>query len=62
MFVIDSRDTLIFAREHISRLRDEFAADRLRRASSRRHPLVTSLRRQVRRSRIDPAPLAHRPA
>jgi hypothetical protein len=35
MYTIDSRDALVFARERGGRLRDEAAADRLRRLARR---------------------------
>jgi hypothetical protein len=62
MFLIDSRDTLSFAREHALRLRDDAALDLTRRAAWKHGSLVPWLRRHVRRCQIDTAPLAHRPA
>ena len=61
MYLIDSRDTLSFAREHASRLRDDAA---LTRARSREAALARAqwLRRHACRCQIDTAPLAHRPA
>jgi hypothetical protein len=62
MFVIDSRDTLSFAREHAGRLKDDAASDRTRRASWKRHSLVAWLRRHACRCNIEAAPLAHHSA
>jgi len=59
MFLIDARDTLAFAKEQASRLRDEAAADRSRRS---RRSLVHWLRRHACHRRIETTPLAHRPA
>jgi hypothetical protein len=59
MFLIDSRDTLSFAREHASRLRDDIALTR--RAAGERRSLVPWLGRHACRCQIDTAPLAHRP-
>jgi hypothetical protein len=61
MFFIDSREALIFAREHARRLHDEAATDHLRRAAWRRCTLVASMRRLACRCRIEAAPFAHRP-
>jgi hypothetical protein len=61
MFVLDSCVTLLFAREHADRLRDEAVADRLRCAARRHRTLVASMRRVACRCRIDAAPIAHRP-
>jgi hypothetical protein len=58
MFLIDARDTLVFAKEQASRLRDEAAADRTRHS---RRSLVHWLRRHACHCRVDAAPLAHRP-
>jgi hypothetical protein len=56
MFVIDSRDTLSFARERAARLGEDVA-----RKSRSRSP-SSWLRRHACRCRIEIAPLAHRPA
>jgi len=61
MFVIDSRDTLSFAREHAVRLKGDAAPDLSARASWKRRSLVSWLRRHACRCKIDTAPLAHRP-
>jgi hypothetical protein len=61
MFVIDSRDTLSFARDHAVRLNDDAASD-LSHAFWKRRSLVQSLRRHARRCNIDTAPLAHHSA
>ena len=47
MFVIDSRDTLSFAREHAARLRDDAARTRSGRTTWKRHSLVQWLRRHA---------------
>lgn len=60
IFIIDSRDGLVFAHERARRLRDEAAADRLRRAPRTQRSLSASLRGLA--CHIDSAPLAHRPA
>jgi hypothetical protein len=60
MFTSDPRDALVFAHEHARRLRAETAADRLRRPSGARRVIAASLRRAA--TRLDPAPLAARPA
>jgi hypothetical protein len=60
MYVIDSRDTLSFAREHAAWLKDEVSPDR--RAPSRQRSLATWLRRHACRCKIETAPLAHRSA
>ena len=60
MYLIDSRDTLSFAREHASRLRDDNAL--IRRAAGKRRFRVQWIRRHACRCQIDTAPLAHRPA
>jgi hypothetical protein len=62
MFVIDSLDTLSFAREHAVRLTDDAASDRSRRTSWKRRSLVVWLRRHACRCTIDTAPLAHHSA
>ena len=62
MFVIDSRDTLSFAREHAVRLKDDAASDLNSRASWKRRSLVPWLRRHACRCNIDTAPLAHHSA
>ena len=62
MLVIDSRDTLNFAREHAVRLKDDAASDLERRASSKRSRLVLWLRRHACRCDIDTAPLVHHSA
>ena len=59
MFVIDSRDSLIFAREHAVRLRYDAASAVTRRASPKRHPVGLWLRRHACRCS---APLAHHSA
>jgi hypothetical protein len=56
MYVIDSRDTINFAREHAKRLREDAAPDRKRRSP------VAWLRRHTCRCKVEAAPLAHRPA
>jgi len=56
MFIIDSRDTLSFARERAERLRTDAAL-----RGKKRSP-VAWLRSRVCRCRIETAPLAHRPA
>jgi hypothetical protein len=61
MIIINSRDTLVFARERARRLLDEAAADHLRRAASRRRTFGASIRHTVRRWRLDAASIAHRP-
>jgi hypothetical protein len=58
MFVIDSRDTLSFAREHVARLKGDAAPDFRPRASWKRHSLVSWLRRHACRYN-NTAPLAH---
>ena len=58
MFVIDSRDTLSFAREHARRLGDDAAGAQTR----KRRSLVTWLRRHACRCRVDRTPLVQRPA
>jgi hypothetical protein len=60
MFLIDSRDTLSFAREHAARLKDDVAS--ARRMSWRRRSLAPWLRRHACRCKIETAPLAHRSA
>ncbi len=62
MFVIDSRDTLSFAREHAARLKDDAASDRSGRTTWKRHSLVAWLRRHACRCTIDTAPLAQHSA
>jgi hypothetical protein len=60
MFTSDPRDALFLAHERGRHLREETAADHLRRASGIRRAIAKSLRRAA--SRLDPSPLAHRPA
>ena len=60
MYVIDSLDTLSFAREHAARLEDEVSPHRS--TLWRRPSLATWLRRHVCRCNIETAPLAHRSA
>ena len=60
MFTSDPRDALMVAHEHARHLREERAAERLRRASGTRRALAASLRRAA--NRLDPAALAARPA
>jgi hypothetical protein len=62
MFVIDSRDTLMFARERAVRLRADAGPDRVRRVSWKRRTLGPWLRRHGCCSHIDAAPLAHHSA
>ena len=62
MLVIDSRDTLSFAREHAVRLKDDAGSDLERRAPWQRRSLVPWLRRHACRGNIDTAPLAHHSA
>jgi hypothetical protein len=59
MFVIDSRDTLSFAREHAVRLRNDATSDLTRRASWKRRSVGPRLRGHACRCNIDTAPLAH---
>jgi hypothetical protein len=56
MFVIDSRDTLSFARERAVRLRADAAPRRTRRSP------IAWLRSHACRCHVETAPLAHRPA
>jgi hypothetical protein len=60
MYVIDSRDTLSFAREHAARLKDDAPWDQG--ISARRRTLATWLRRHGCRCKIETAPLAHHSA
>lgn len=60
MLPYDPRDALVLAHERARHLREETAAERLRRASGTRRALAASLRRAA--NRLDPAPLAPRPA
>ena len=60
MFNSDPHDALAVAHRHAGHLRAERAAERLRRASVTRRALAASLRRAA--NRLDPAPLAPRPA
>jgi hypothetical protein len=53
-------DVLILAHDHARHLREEQAAELLRPAHRRGRPLAALLRRLA--DRLDPAPLAHRPA
>ena len=62
MYVIDSRDTLSFARERAVRLQRGAASTLARRASWKRRSLGPWLRRHACRCTVDPAPLAHRSA
>jgi len=60
MFTSDPRDALVLAHERARQLREEAAAERLRRASATRRALAASLRRAV--DRRGAAPPAPRPA
>jgi hypothetical protein len=60
MLISHPRDALVLAHERVCYLRVETAADHLRRASGTRRALAAALRRAA--TRLDPAPLAHRPA
>lgn len=60
MIGTDPRDALVVAYERGRRLRAEAAAERLRGTSGTRRSLAGSLRRAA--DRLDPAPLARRPA
>jgi len=60
MLIYDSREALVLAHERPCRLREESAAESLRRASGMRRALAASLRRAA--NRLDPASLAPRPA
>ena len=60
MFASNPRDALAFAHEHARRLRDEATVERLSRRPWLRRGFAASLRSAA--NRIDPAPLAHRPA
>jgi len=62
MLVIDSRDTLSFARERAVRLKDDASPDLGRRASWKQRSLVLWLRRHACCCNIDTAPLAHHSA
>lgn len=60
MFPSDPLDLLVLAHERARGLRDEAAAARLRSTPGTRRALAASLRRLA--NRLDPAPLAPRPA
>ena len=60
MLTSDPRYALVLAHERARRLREESAAERLRRSSGTRRALAESLRRAA--DRLDPAPFAPRPA
>jgi hypothetical protein len=60
MLTSDTRDALVVAHQHARHLREERAAERLRNASGTRRALAASLRSAA--NRLDPAPLAPRPA
>jgi hypothetical protein len=60
MFTSDPRDALMVAHEHARHLREERAAERLRNAAGTRRAVAASLRRAA--NRLDPTPLAARPA
>jgi hypothetical protein len=60
MFISDPRDALVLAHEHTRHLYEETAAERLRLAVRKHDTLAALLRRAA--DRLDPAPLAHRPA
>jgi hypothetical protein len=62
MFVIDSRDTLSFAREHVARLKGAEASDLKHRVSWKQRSRVSWLRRHACRCNIETAPLAHHSA
>ena len=60
MFTSDPAAALIVAHQHARHLRDETAAGRLHRVPGARRALAASLRRAA--NRLDPTPLAPRPA
>lgn len=60
MLITHPFDALAIAGDHGRRLHEEAAAERVRRAVGTRRALATSLRRLA--DRLDPAPLAPRPA
>jgi hypothetical protein len=60
MFTTDPRDALMIAQARVRNLREERAAERLRRPSGARRAVAASLRRVA--NRLDPAALAARPA
>ena len=60
MFTSDPYDILVIAHDHARVLRAEQAAERLRPASRALRPVAVLLRWVA--DRLDPAPLAHRPA
>jgi len=60
MLTSDPHYALVLAHERARRLREESAAEHLRRASGTRRALAESLRRAA--DRLDPAPFAPRPA
>jgi hypothetical protein len=60
MVTYDPRDALAVAHQHARRLREETAAERLRRMSGTRRALAASLRRAA--DRLDRTPFAPRPA
>lgn len=59
MLINDPRDAVVLADERARHLREEAAAEHLRRASGTRRALAASLRRAA--NRLEPS-LAHRPA
>lgn len=60
MFTSDPYDVLVIAHDRARQLRAERAAERLRPASRTLRPVAALLRRVA--DRLDPLPLAHRPA
>jgi hypothetical protein len=60
MFTTNAGEALLLAHDRPQRLREESAARRLRRAPATYRALAASLRRAA--DRLDPAPLAPRPA
>lgn len=60
MFSSDPHDVLALAHERARHLREEAAVERLRHHTATRRALAESLRRAA--NRLDPVPLAHRPA
>ena len=60
MLTVHPHDALDLAADHGRRLREEAAAERVRRAAGTRRAVAASLRRVA--DRLDPAPFAPRPA
>lgn len=60
MFISDPHDELIVAHDHGRRLHEERAAEGFRRAPRRGRSLAALFRRAA--DRLDPTPVAHRPA